>query len=220
MNEDSCDWSHTVTVAKSSCFRCKFGVRLSFLSVVAGLAAVVKSRPQTKDLSKMNVNGIGATGLSSLINVNSQQQGAGSPSSIPPAGNAAAPTNISQPGELMQKLEQLQQQNPTEFTQVVSQLADSLQKIADQSGNSQGIAAKLATAFKNVASTGDLSALQTALQPSGVAASTQGTSASAQSNGAHHGHHHHGGAGGIAAAFKTALDQINSALQSSSTSST
>jgi hypothetical protein len=57
--------------------------------------------------------------------------------------NGAAPTNISKPAELLQKLQQLQQQDPAQFKQVLSQLANTLQQVADKSGNSSGIAAKI-----------------------------------------------------------------------------
>lgn len=175
----------------------------------------------------MNINGIGTSPLSTLVNTNAAQNSR-SPSSIPPAGNAAASANISKRGQLLQKLQQLQQQDPQQFTQIVSQMADSLQQIANQSGNANAMAANLAAAFKNVASTGDLSALQAALQPQGVALATQPATTNASASGTtqaqgaaeRHGHHHHGGGGAIAAAFSTALDAIDTALHGSATEST
>ncbi len=189
----------------------------------AGLAVVHLRASSFKPKKKvlMNVNNVGTSPLSSLLNATLAQR-TNTPSSIPPAGATAASAQISKPGELLQKLQQLQQQDPTQFKQVLTQLADNLQQVADQSGNSDGMAAKLATAFKNAADSGDLTALQTALQPPNVAAAAQAasssssTSAAGSSQGAqkhHHGHHHHGG-GGIAAAFSTAFSQIDAALQS------
>ena len=175
----------------------------------------------------MNINSVGTSPLSSLVNTNASQNTQSS-SSVPPAGNAAASANISKRGQLLQKLQQLQQQDPQQFTQIVSQMAESLQQVANQSGDANGMTANLAAALKNAASTGDLSALQSALQPQGVALATQpattnpstlGTS-QAQGPAEHHGHHHHGGGGAIAAAFSTALNAVDSALQSGSTEST
>ena len=175
----------------------------------------------------MNINGVGTSPLSALVN-STASQNARSPSSIPPAGNAAASANISKRGQLLQKLQELQQQDPQQFTQIVTQMADSLQQIANQSGDSNGMAAKLASAFKNVASTGDLSALQAALQPQGVALAMQPATTTANTPGAiqgpgtpqHHGHHLHGGGGGIAAAFSAALNAVDTALQGGSTGTT
>jgi hypothetical protein len=173
----------------------------------------------------MNINSIGSSTISSLLNATATQS-TNNPSSIPPAANAAASAKFSKPGELMQKLAQLQEQDPAQFKQVLTQLADSLQQVADKSGNSSGMAAKLATAFKDAASTGDLSALQSALQPPNVATAAQANSANQTANaaqgaqGQHHGHHHHHGGGAIASAFATAISQIDAALQGTSTSST
>lgn len=167
----------------------------------------------------MNINSIGSSTLSALLNAN-VTQGTQTPSSVPPAGNAAASARISKPGELMQKLEQLQQQDPSQFKTILSNLAQSLTQVADQSGNTSGMAANLATAFTNAANTGDLTALQTALQPQHVQNATNASGTQA-TQGHHHGHHHHGGGGGpIASAFSTAISQIDAALQGTSTSTT
>jgi len=167
----------------------------------------------------MNINGIGSPALSALLNTNTTQT-SNTPSSVPPTGSGAATSNISKPAELLQKLQQLQQQDPAQFKQVLSQLADALQQVADGSGQSNNFATKLAAAFKNASDTGDLSALQSALQPTARmplpqnAGSTAGQSQGAQ--GHHHGHHHHGGGGAIAAAFSTAISSIDAILNGSS----
>jgi hypothetical protein len=175
----------------------------------------------------MNVNGIGGSPLSAVSNATTSHT-AKTRSSIPPANGASASTNISKPAELLQKLQQLQQQDPTQFKQVVSQLADSLQQVADKSGDSNSMAARLATALKKVADTGDLSSLQSAMQPPGMAAAVQsanaatGTAAPSSAQAAqkhHHGHHHGGGGGAVAAAFSTAFSQIDAALKGNTASS-
>ncbi len=171
----------------------------------------------------MNINSIGSSALSALLNANTAQA-KNAPSSIPPAANGAAPTNISKPAELLQKLQQLQQQDPAQFKQVMSQLADTLQQVADKSGNSNGIATKLAAAFKSAADSGDLSTIQAAMQPpAGATTAQSAASAPAATQGAqgkHHGHHHHGGGGAIAAAFSTTISQIDAALQTSNAATT
>ena len=184
--------------------------------------AVCESRRSRNNQQQvnMNINSIGSSALSALINASTNQT-KNSPSSIAPAANGAAPTNISKPAELLQKLQQLQQQDPAQFKQVMSQLADTLQQVADKSGNSNGIASKLAAAFKSASDSGDLSALQSAMQPPNVATAAQAQGAGATASapqgaqGHHHGHHHQGGGGGIAAAFSAAISQIDAALQAS-----
>jgi len=154
----------------------------------------------------MNINQLGSSSLTALTK-NLGTQATKTRSSIPPAAGTAATSNISKPAELLQKLEQLQQ-DPTQFKQVMSQISDNLLQVADQSGSSNGFAAKLASAFKTAADTGDLSAVQSALTPpprqSGVSATV---SQGAQQ---HHGHHH---GGAMATMLSAALSQVDLALQ-------
>ncbi len=176
-----------------------------------------KSRNNQKQVH-VNINSIGSSALSSLINAN-PNQAKHSPSSIPPAANGAAPTIISKPAQLLQKLQQLQQQDPAQFKRVLSQLADTLQQVADKSGNSGAIAANLAAAFKSAADSGDFSALQSALQPPSAAATSQSAGAPAGAAQGAQGHHH-GGGGAIAAAFSAAINQIDASLQASNATGT
>jgi hypothetical protein len=83
----------------------------------------------------MNVNNLyGSLGSSSLTNVGSV--GAvgtpASPSSIPPAMGGAASASISTPGKFLCEMQQLSQQNPTEFKAVAAQVATSFQNAARQ----------------------------------------------------------------------------------------
>lgn len=167
----------------------------------------------------MPITGIGSSTLTALSNV-TNNHASRTPSSIPPAPGAASTSNISKPAELLQKLQQLQQQDPAKFKEVASQLADTLQKVADQSGNSDGFPAKLAAAFKSAAQSGDLSSVQAALSPhSRSDASAVRGSQSAQGAEAHHrGHHRHGG-GGAGSVLSSLVNQIDAALQGSGTTS-
>jgi hypothetical protein len=76
-------------------------------------------------------------------------------------GGGGDSASISGVGQLLSALQQLQTQDPNQFTQVVSQISSQLQSTAQQQGqSSQGNAlSNLATQFQNVASTGDLSQL-------------------------------------------------------------
>ena len=69
---------------------------------------------------------------------------------------------ISAPAQLYAELQQLQTQNPAEFNQVVTNIANQLQTAAQQAGNTpQGqFLSNLASQFQNVANGGDLSQLQ------------------------------------------------------------
>jgi len=168
----------------------------------------------------MNITGLGSPTLAALNGTTSNQT-TKTKSSIPPAMGSAAKSNISKPAELLQKLQQLQQQDPAKFKQVASQLADSLQKVADQSGNSNGLAAKLASALKSAADSGDLSSVQAALTPptrQNAAPSAANTQGAKGTQGHHHGHHHGGGA--AASALSSAITQIDAALEASSAAAT
>jgi hypothetical protein len=164
------------------------------------------------------INNVNSSTLSAVLDTSRTSSTAKTPSSIPPAAGAASSTHISKPGQLLQQLQQLQQQDPTKFKQVVTQLADSVQQIADNSGDTQGLAAKFATALKSVADTGDLSALQTAMQPpkltqaqiSEMKTSQNGTTTGAQT------YPHHSGGGALHSAIDTAMNQVTQALQASS----
>ncbi len=105
----------------------------------ASLAQSVRSTSSARSLS----GGEGAGGLSG-------GEGGG--------GNSA---DISGIGQLLSALQQLQEQNPSQFNQTVSQISSQLQSAAQQQGqSSQGNAIGiLADQFQNVANTGDLSQL-------------------------------------------------------------
>ncbi len=161
----------------------------------------------------MSITGIGNSTLAAISAITNSQT-AKTPSSIPPAVGAASTAKISKPAELLQKLQQLQQQDPTKFKEVALQLADGLQHAADQSGNSNGFAGRLASAFKAAADTGDLSSVQAALTPR-ARPNASTTSESQSAHGHHHGHHH---GGGLGSSLSSLMSQIDAALQGSGTS--
>ncbi len=78
------------------------------------------------------------------------------------AGTGGVTASLSGPGQLLSALQQLQTQDPTQFSQVVGQIATQIQAVAQQqsqNGSSQFLT-KLADKLQNVASTGDLSQLE------------------------------------------------------------
>jgi aromatic ring hydroxylase len=119
---------------------------------------------------------------------------------------ASALTSAQQPdsgqlssfAQLANTLQQLQQSNPTEYTQVTQKIAANLQsaaQTAQASGNTTAAAQlnQLATDFSNASATGQLPNLQDL----------------AQAVGGHHGHHHAAGSG-------SAVSQLLSSLESAS----
>jgi len=123
------------------------------------------------------------------------------------------------PGALYKKLQQLQQQDPSQFATVASNLAS---QVRDAAKNASGPEAdrlnKLADGLDQASKTGDLSSLQ-------------------PKKGAHGHHHHHGGGAAPAGAAQTsaqnpaspttsvnvlaqAIDEIDKALGTSSSSTT
>jgi hypothetical protein len=74
---------------------------------------------------------------------------------------SATAVDVSKPGELLAALQQLQQEDPAKFKDVVAQLA---KEVRDQAGQATGRQADALTRFADrldtVASTGDLSALR------------------------------------------------------------
>jgi len=137
-------------------------------------------------------------------------------SSVPPATNAAVSLSISTQGDLLGKLQQLSQQDPAKFKDVVTKLASDLKTAAGSATGGQAqFLNKLSDQFSQAASSGNLSALQPTQAPQGAAA---GASATGHH---HHGHHHHGSGGGSSAvqsAFADALTQVDQALGATSSS--
>lgn len=135
----------------------------------------------------------------------------GKPSAIPPSaqGLPAAALKVSPRAELMGKLKQLQQQDPAQFREVTTQIAESLKSAAQQPGQPQASAtARLAERFAKVAQTGDLSALEPSrpnpMESRSVMTSGQPDPLAASSGG--------GSGGGMGAVLKTVLNQVNAAL--------
>lgn len=154
----------------------------------------------------MNINSLSSPSATSsvggLSGVGSQRAARTSSVPPPPAGASAS---ISKPGELLSKLQQLQQSDPAKFKEVTAELSKQLK---DAAGSATGPAAaalnKLADGLAQASSTGSLDALT----PKGGAKG-------------HHGHHHHGGGGGaVGAALSSALETVQKALDGSATSAT
>jgi hypothetical protein len=147
-------------------------------------------------------------------------------SSIPPPIGGAATASISTPGQFLSQMQELSQQNPTEFKAVAAQVATSFQNAASQASGSQAqFLTNLANQFSQAAQTGSLQppqGAQSAQAPQGA----QGVQASQSSGGVgtHH-HHHHGGGGGsmsqssdVQQAFLSAMSILTQATQGASAS--
>lgn len=115
--------------------------------------------------------------------------------------------------QLASTLQQLQQSNPAEYSQVTQKIAANLQsaaQTAQASGNTTAAAQlnQLATDFSNASSTGQLPNLQDL----------------AQAVGGHHGHHHHGSgssdSSGTTSTSSSAVGQLLSSLQSGASQNT
>ena len=83
-------------------------------------------------------------------------------SSIPPAQKSPAATAvISKPGDLMNKLQQLQQKDPVKFKELMTQLSgDATTAAASTSGEQAGLMTKIADSFAQAASTGSPASLK------------------------------------------------------------
>jgi hypothetical protein len=100
------------------------------------------------------VSGLGPVGgLSGGEGVGGLSGGEGS-------GSSQSTASISGPGQLFANLQQLQQQNPTAFTQVVLEIASQLQAAAQQTqGRQSTFLSNLAAKFESIANGGSLSQL-------------------------------------------------------------
>ena len=164
----------------------------------------------------MNISTIGAASYDPTSAISSNDAAARArPSSIPPAAGGSA--SISKAGDFMSKLQDLLQQDPAKFKEVVGQMAKDMK---DAAGKATGDDAKrlnaLADGLSQAASTGDLSALQPKQgAPPGQAAGVH--------KGHHgHGHRHGGGSSAVQSALQGAIATLDQALggASGATSST
>jgi hypothetical protein len=167
----------------------------------------------------MNINGIrndGGAAISALLTLNNNSQStASSDASAASASSPASSSSVSKPGELLAKLSQLLQQDPAKFKQVTQQISDELKSQAQgASGPQAQFLSKLSDNFAQASSTGSLSSLQ----PTGDGRDRGEHTGAASAHHHHGGHHGGGGAGGIESVLSKALDEVNQALSTSSTS--
>jgi hypothetical protein len=175
----------------------------------------------------MNINSLyGTMQTTPTSNVGAVNQSNQTPSSIPPGIGGAASATISTPAQLFSEMQQLSQQNPSEFKAVAAQLATTFQSAASQATGPQ---AKLLTAIANqftqASQTGSLQPPQS--QGGQAPGQSAPTSQTGEGSGHHH-HHHNGGGGGgstgasseVAQAFESAMTVLTQAVSGTSTSST
>jgi hypothetical protein len=114
-------------------------------------------------------NALSTSGLSSLTGTPTSTSGANSDSSTSGSASSgsgsASSTQFSSRAKLYSELQQLQQQNPTEYTSVVTQIANQLNTDAQgATGKQQQVLQNLASKFTS-AESGNLSALQPPTTP-------------------------------------------------------
>jgi hypothetical protein len=162
------------------------------------------------EVTIMNINGV--SNASSVIDigaVSATDLSTLSTGGTDATSSPAAQASISKPGELFGKLQQLEQQDPDKFKQIVGSIADNLRSAAQQAGGQgSSFLDKLADRFDQAAQTGDLSSLQPQQSPE----QQQNGAVSGHHHGGHHGHHGGGGGGAISSIFDDALNQVNAAL--------
>src|ERR1017187_5940613 len=125
-------------------------------------------------------------------------------------------------------MQQLAQQNPTEFKAVAAQVAAAFQNAASQTSGPQAqFLTKLANQFSQAAQTGSLQppqgaqSAQAGQAPQGAQGASAGQAGGAA--GAHH-HRHHGGGGSVAQssavqqAFQSIMNILEQATQGTSAS--
>jgi hypothetical protein len=130
------------------------------------------------------------------------------------SGSPGDSPDISPAARFLSMLQQIQQQDPSLFKQITSQIAMRLEteaKNASSQGNSSQANAlnQLATEFQNAANTGQLPTAQS-LQQAGLGGHHYG----------HHGHHHSGQAGQVDPLTAQTTTDSQSLLTSILTSST
>ena len=187
----------------------------------------------------LNAFSLGATqpisGIQGLQDSQAATQGVDTDGDTSGSTGPAASTHISKRGQLLSKLQQLQQQDPAKFKQVVTDIATKLQDAAKSAtGDQQKFLSDLADKFQK-AESGDLSGLQPpAKSANGAAALYQQNTQNAQSanqsvttqttQSGKHGHHHHGGGqsgsaqSGAQQTLTGIFAELNSALGVSTTS--
>ncbi|HEV3439584.1 MAG TPA: hypothetical protein VG122_19625 [Gemmata sp.] len=126
-----------------------------------------------------------------LIQALSSANASNGVSSAAGIGLTQSSANISGLGQLFSNLQQLVTQNPTQFTQVVSQIASELQSASQtQTGTTSQFLSQLANTLQEAATTGDMPqlqqhhhhALQTQSYNSGGQPVTSGAAVDAQSS--------------------------------------
>jgi hypothetical protein len=175
----------------------------------------------------LNAFSLGATqpvsSIQSLLDNLGTTQGTTSASDMSSTGPAAS-THISKQSQLLSKLQQLQQQDPAKYTQVVTDIANKLQAAAQSAtGDQKTFLTNLAAKFQN-AENGDLSGFQppaqsangtAALYQTAAAQTAQGSTPTSTTQGSTHGHHHHhheGSQSGGQQALSGIFAELNSAL--------
>lgn len=116
------------------------------------------------------------------------------------SGTPADSTHVSGPGQLLAKLEQLRQSDPSKFKQVMSSLSDTLAEEAKSSSDPRGqkMLSELSAKFKAAGESGDLSGLTPPQHGPGGGRAPDGTppAGGPPHGGAHHGGHAKGAKGG------------------------
>jgi hypothetical protein len=170
----------------------------------------------------MNINSLfGSQATAPTSNVGAVNPSSAGVSSVPPPMGGAATAAISTPGQFLSQMQQLSQQNPTEFKAVAAQVATSFQKAASQATGPQAqFLTNLANQFSQAAQTGSLPT------PPGAAQGAEAVSAgqAGGSAGAHHHPHHHGGGSAqfsdVQQAFQTAMSILSQATSGATPSAT
>jgi len=118
-------------------------------------------------------------------------------SSLPAQESPAATAVISKAGDLMNKLQQLQQKDPVKFKELMAQLSgDAKTAAGSESGEESGLMTKLADSLAQPASSGSLAAVKPHVRAH-----------------SHHPTSHPAGTGSAMHSFiQSALDKVNQAL--------
>jgi hypothetical protein len=182
----------------------------------------------------MNINGLsGSIATNQTADIGALDPAAASrPSSVPPPMQGAGTATISPRGQFFSELQELSQQDPTQFKAVAAQLSTNFQNAASQASGPQAkLLGSLANQFAQAAQTGSLTPPQGGAQsqPTSPAQATQPTRAADGSTGApapHHPHHHHYRGGGasegtgqaseVQQAFQNAMNILSQAMQGTS----
>jgi hypothetical protein len=119
----------------------------------------------------------GVSALNQLVGAGGTAQSGASDAASAIASSAGGDPSMSKAAQFMSKLQSMEQSNPAQAKQLLSELASKFRSEAAQPGSASAAKGQLADMLQKAADTGDLSALKSAVQNGGGEGATRGAAA-------------------------------------------